>query len=179
MLVLRAGVGLTFSGAEPGHFLRHQRSLLVFAVDLDDLLPTLAAFGSGQSRDGLLPADLTLRLLLPRFPTGWRLSPGGVPLGSLRSGGDGGHLGEALPDEGVVVSVAPGADGGVLEDLVGSFCQHARRLGVLGRFGPSAQVAVAVNAVKILGDRVLVVVAVQVRLLLWPVGTVDVLRRRG
>lgn len=134
----------------------------MFAVDLDDLLPAGAAFGPGQRRNGLLPANLALRL-----GAGGRLS--------LLGGG--GRLGGGLADEGAVVTVAPV----VPEELAGGFSQRARRLGllqlVLGVFGPSPQVAVAVNIVKVPGDRVLVVVAVQARLLLRPVGTVDVLRR--
>lgn len=156
----------------------------MFAVDLDDLLPTLAALGPGQRRNGLLPADLTLRLLLPQVGTGRQLDGHFGPLlgrwiliGSLRGSGDGRHL----ASEGVVAGVAPGVDGGVLEHLVGRFSQHALGLGlvwlVLGVFGASPQVAVAVNGVEIFGDRVLVVVAVLGRFLLRPVGAVDVLRR--
>lgn len=170
--MLTAGLGLTSCGAEPGHLLGHQRPLPVSAVDLDDLLPTLAAFGPGQGRDGLLPADLAPRRLLPRFPAGRRLGPveRRLPTGPLRGRGDGGPQGAGLEDEGAVVAGAPGANGGELEELVGGF----GRL-VLGVFGPSPQVTVAV---KVLGDRVLVGVAVQVRFLLRPVGTVLILPRR-
>lgn len=58
---------LTWYRAVPGDLLRHQGPLLVSAVNLNDLLSTLAAPGSGQSRDGLLPADLALQRLLPRL----------------------------------------------------------------------------------------------------------------
>lgn len=156
----------------------------MFAVDLDYLLPTPAALGPGQRRNGLLPADLTLRLLLPQFGAGRQLNGHffhllgrGILIGPLQGCRDGRHL----ASEGVVVGVAPGVDGGVLEDLVGRFSQHALGLGliqlVLGVFGASPQVAVAVNGVEIFGDRVLVVVAVLGRFLLRSVGAVDVLRR--
>lgn len=158
----------------------------MFAVDLDYLLPTLAALGPGQGRNSLLSADLTLRLLLPQFGTGRQLNGHffhllgrWILIGSLQSCRDGRHLPLGLASEGVVVSVAPAVDGGVLEDLVGRFSQHALCLGlvqlVLGVFGASPQVAVAVNGVEIFGDRVLVVVAVLGGFLLRSVGAVDVL----
>lgn len=162
----------------------------MFAVDLDYLLPTLAALGSGQSRNGLLPADLTLRPLLPQFRTGGQLNGhffhlvgGWILIGPLRGCDDGRHLELGLADDGVVVSVALGVNGGVLGDLVARFSQHALRLGlvqlVFGVFGSSPEVAVAVDGVEVFGDRVLIVVAVLMRLLLRSVGTVDVLRRGG
>lgn len=96
-----------------------------------------------------------------------------------------------LVDEGagVVVVDPSGLDGRVLEDLVGRFSKHAWHsglvqlaFGVCGRnslaLGSSSQVAVAVNGVKVFRDRVLVIVAVQTKFLLRPMGMVDILSER-
>lgn len=192
-------VELTFYGAVARHLLGHQRSLFVFAVDLHYLLPTLAALGSGQSRDGLLPADLTLRLLLPGLQTG-RQPSGRIPLlverwiliGPLDRCWDGRHLGVRFTDVGAVVIVAhqSGLDWRVLEDLICRFFQHALCLGLIQlafavcdwhplALRSSSQVAVAVDGVKVFRDRVLIVVAVQPKFLFRPVGVVHVLRGRG
>lgn len=91
-------------------------------------------------------------------------------------------------DVGAVLIVAhpSGLDGRVLEDLVSRFSQHALCLGLIQlAFGvcdrhslvlrSSPQVAVAVDGVKVFRDRVLIVVAVQVKLLFGSVGMVGVL----
>lgn len=169
----------------------------MFAVDLHYLLPTLAALGSGQSRNGFLPADLTLRLLLPWLQTGRQLSRQlfllvenrWILIGPLDRRGDSRHLGVGFTDEGAVVIVAyPSVlDRRVLEDLVSRFFQHALCFGLIQlalgvcdwnslALRSSPQVAVAVNGVKVFRDRVLIIVAVQTKFLFRPVGMVDVLR---
>lgn len=192
----RRSAELTFDGAEARHLLGHQRPVFVFAVDLCDLLPTLAALGSGQSRNGFLPADLALRLLLPQLQPGRQLGDQllllverRILVGALDRRRDGGHLRVGFTDKGAAVIVArpSGLDGGVLEDLVGRLLQHARGLGLVQlalvvadwkslALRSSPQVAVAVNAVKVFRDGVLVVVAVQTKFLFGPVGMVHVLR---
>ena len=190
-------VELTFYGAVARHLLGHQRSLFVFAVDLHYLLPTLAALGSGQSRDGFLPADLTLRLLLPRLQTG-RQPSGHIPvlvewwilIGPLDRCWDCRHLGVRFTDVGAVVAHQSGLDRRVLEDLICRLFQHALCLGLIQlafavcdwqslALRSSSQVAVAVNGVKVFRDRVLIVVAVRTKFLFRPVGVVHVLRGRG
>lgn len=195
-------MGLTLQGAVARHLLRHKRPLLVLAVDLYDLLPTLAAAGSGQSRDGLLAADLALQLLLlglhargqrsdrillrdqrpiligrlQRWRRRWRCNAG-CPCGGPGSRG-----------ATVVVARLVGQDWRELEDLVGGFSHHALHFGLVqlalavwdGKplaLRSSAQVAVTVDAVKVSGHRVLVVIvaAVRVQFLFGPLGATEVL----
>lgn len=81
--VSRAGLGLTFEGAEPSHLLGHQQPQLVAAVGLPDLLAAVLGLGAGQCGDGLLARDITPEGLV-------RLGLGGVApalAGVGRSGG--------------------------------------------------------------------------------------------
>lgn len=168
---------VTFHSAVSRHLLRHQRSLLVFTVNLHDLLPTLAALGPGQSRDGLLAADLALRLLLLRLRTGGLVGRR-ILIGPLDQRRDGRHLGVWLTDVGVVVTVTVSRpSGGQLEDLVGRFVQLV--LAVSDRhslaLGLRTQVTVAVDGVEVFGHRVLIVVAVQANFLFRVVREIDIL----
>lgn len=191
---------LTFYGAETRHFLGHQRPVFVFAVDFHYLLPTLASLCSGKSRDGFLPADLTLRLLLPRLQPGRQQRGGGgggdllrrvkrwILIGPLRQCRDGWQLWVGFTDVGAVVIVPrpSGLDGRVLEDCVCRFSQHTLRLGFIQfafgvcdwhslALGSRSQVAVAVDGVEVFGDGVLIVVAVQAKFLFRPVGVINIL----
>lgn len=175
---------LTFDGAVARNLLGHQRSLLVSAVDLHDLLPTLAALGSGQSGDGFLPADLAPRplLLLRLHAARRRLRPveRGIPIGPLERCRDGG-----IVEVGAVVTGSR-LDRRDLEELIGRFFQHALNLGLVQlefsvcdrrslALGSCSEVTVAVDGVKVFGDRVLVVVAVGAKFLFGAEGMVDVL----
>lgn len=168
---------LTLDRTVARDFLRHQRPLLVLAVNLDDALPALAALGSGQSGNGLLPADLALRPLPVGLrtrrqrgrPGPLRLEEGGILIGALSRCRDG-------QDVGLVGSF--GKDRSMLYDFIS---QHALvlfqlLLAVCGSetltLRPRSQVAVAVDVVKVFGNRVLVVVAVGTE----TVGTVDILQ---
>lgn len=186
---------LTFFRTVTRYFLRHQHSLFVFAVNLHYLLPTLSGLGSRQSRNGFFPADLTLQWLLPWLKIRRQQTDRLLRLLELRiltrpldSHRNGGHLGVGFMDIGVVVIVAhcSGLDGRELEDLVSRFFQNALRLGLIQlascisnwhslALGSCTQVAVAVNGVKVFGDWVLIIVAVQAKFLFRAVGTVAVL----
>lgn len=91
-------------------------------------------------------------------------------------------------DMGVVVIVAccSGLNGRVLEDLISRFFQNALCLGLIqlvsgisNRYslalGSCTEVAVAVNGVKVFGDGVLIIVAVEAKLLFSAVRMVHVL----
>ena len=84
----RAGLGLTFKGAEPSHLLGHQQPQLVTAVGLPDLLAAVLGLGAGQCGDGLLARDVTPEGLV-------RLGLGGVAPGLAGVGRSGSVLASA------------------------------------------------------------------------------------
>ncbi len=87
----------------------------------------------------------------------------------------------------VLIAARPsGLDRRVLQDLISSFSLHALCLSLIQLvFGvchwhsltlrTSSQVAVAVDGVKVFGNRVLIIVAVRTEFLFRPMGMVDVL----
>lgn len=173
----------TLDWTEAWDFVGHQNLVLVSAVDLHDLLPTLTAPGSGQGRDHLLAADLALKLLLFGVRTGGQRRgsrpPGlverGVLVGALSWSWGGRQQGPGLM--GAVVTLWSGRNRP--EDLV-SQCSLGPvqfSLHILDRdplvLRPGPQVAVAV---EVFGNRVLLVVAVQVGSLFGSVGGVHILQ---
>lgn len=183
---------LTFDGAVPRYFLRHQQSLLVFTVNLHDLLPTPTALGSRQGRNRFFPTDLALWQVHPWLQTRLQHSCRLLGMGELHipldSHGSGGLLGVGFPDMGLVVTEArcSGLDGRELEDLVSRFVQGALCLGLIQlapcicsrhslALGLCSQVAVAVDGVKVFGDGVFIIVTVRAKFLFWVLGFVDTL----
>lgn len=158
----------------------------MFAVNFYNLLPTLAAGGAGQSGYRLLSTQLTqqrplLRLQRPTMTLVDAVSNRG------RGGGHQRLVMLGFAEVGVVTTaVVPSwLERRELFDLIGRFFSYALRLNRLVfavrnqpmlALGSGGEVAVAVDRVKVFGDGVLVVVAVQTELLFGTKGMgVDVL----